>query len=188
MEQPCVSLPLCRATTRRGLSGSSVLDAPARGLCGNVDNDLLEQPRWLCNRRDFKEAQQNLAEWLTLWETRYPKRTVWVEGYLSETGNFYRLPRQHHNYLKLTNLRERLAEETKHRNQVVPIFSNLAKCLRLIRALCAETHEAWIVEDHYLHMDLLKVQRKDLLPTTAGSMPTKTSAMNAYWDKLTHTI
>jgi hypothetical protein len=55
--------------------------------------------------------------------------------------SFYRLPRQHHKNLKSTNMLERLMEEIKRRTLVVRIFPNPAACLRLIRALAAETHE-----------------------------------------------
>ena len=64
--------------------------------------------------------------------------------------NFYRLPRQHHKHLKSTNLLKRLNEEIKRRTRVVRIFPNPASCLRLIRALCAETHEAWLEDHRYL--------------------------------------
>ena len=51
---------------------------------------------WLYDRRDLKEAQQDLQAWLQRWEQRYPRLTDWVEEQIGETLNFFRLPRQHH--------------------------------------------------------------------------------------------
>ena len=128
-----------------------------------ADDDCRQELRWLYDRRDLKEAQQDLQAWLQRWEQRYPRLTDWVEAQIGETLNFYRLPRQHHKHLKSTNLLERLNEEIKRRTRVVRIFPNPASCLRLIRALCAETHEAWLEDHRYLNMDFLKEQKKDLL-------------------------
>ena len=132
-----------------------------------ADDDCRQELRWLYDRRDLKEAQQDLQAWLQRWAQRYPRLTDWVEAQIGETLNFYRLPRQHHKHLKSTNLLERLNEEIKRRTRVVRIFPNPASCLRLIRALCAETHEGWLEDHRYLNMDFLKEQKKDLLQTAA---------------------
>lgn len=47
------------------------------------------------------------------------------------------------------------------------IFPNAASCLRLTRALCAETHEAWLEDNRYINMDLLREQRKEQLRKAA---------------------
>src|SRR4051794_32549359 len=86
-----------------------------------------------------------------------------VEENIEETLSFYRLPRQHHKNLKSTNMLERLMEEIKRRTLVVRIFPNPAACLRLIRALAAETHENWIEAMQYLNMDPLREQKKEAL-------------------------
>ena len=67
----------------------------------------------------------------------------------------------------MTNLLERLNEEIKRRTRVVRIFPNPESCLRLIRALCAETHEAWLEDHRYLNMEFLKEQKKGLLQSAA---------------------
>ena len=100
--------------------------------------------------------------WLMRWATRYPKLTDWVEAHIGETLNFYSLPRQHHTHLKSTNMLERLNEEIKRRTRVVRIFPTAASCLRLVRALCAETHEGWLEDHRYLNMEFLKEQKKEL--------------------------
>ncbi len=132
-----------------------------------ADDDCRQELRWLYDRRDLKEAQQDLQAWLLRWAQRYPRLTDWVEAHIGETLNFYRLPRQHHKHLKSTNLLERLNEEIKRRTRVVRIFPNPASCLRLVRALCAETHEGWLEDHRYLNMDFLKEQKKDLLQAAA---------------------
>ena len=101
------------------------------------------------------------------WEKRYPKRTDWVEENIGETLTFYRLPPQHHRNMKSTNLLERLNEEIKRRTRVVRIFPNSASCLRLIRALCAQTHERSLEAHRYINMGLLAEQKKELLRQAA---------------------
>ena len=132
-----------------------------------ADDDCRQELRWLYDRRDLKEAQQDLQAWLQRWAQRHPRLTDWVEAQIGETLNVYRLPRWHHKHLKSTNLLERLNEEIKHRTRVVRIFPNPASCLRLIRALCAETHEAWLEDHRHLNMEFLKEQKKDLLQSAA---------------------
>ena len=107
-----------------------------------ADDDCLQELRWLYDRRDLDEAQRDLAAWLTKGSTKYPKLTNWVEEHIGETLTFYRLPRAHHKHMKSTNRLERLNEEIKRRTRVVRIFPNTESCLRLVRALCVETHEA----------------------------------------------
>lgn len=126
-----------------------------------ADDDCLQELRWLYDRRNLKEAQQDLAAWLKRWEGRYPRLTDWVEEHIGETLTFYRLPRQHHKHMKSTNMLERLNEEIRRRTRVVRIFPNVASCLRLVRALCAEIHETWLEDHRYINMDLLKEQKKD---------------------------
>lgn len=132
-----------------------------------ADDDCLQELRWLYDRRDHQEAQRDLAAWIGKWSGRYPKLVDWVEQNIGETLTFYRLPRQHHKHLKSTNMLERLNEEIKRRTRVVRIFPNPASCLRLIRALCVETHEAWLEDSRYLNMALLVEQKKESLRLAA---------------------
>ena len=53
-----------------------------------ADDDCRQELRWLYDRRNLKEAQQDLQAWLTRWATRYPKLTDWVEAHIGETLNF----------------------------------------------------------------------------------------------------
>lgn len=132
-----------------------------------ADDDCMQELRWLYDRRNIAEAQRDLAAWLTRWQKKYPKLTDWVEENIGSTLTFYRLPRLHHRHLKSTNMIERLNEELRRRTRVVRIFPNVASCLRLTRALCAETHEAWLEDNRYINMDLLREERKEQLRKAA---------------------
>ena len=59
---------------------------------------------------------------------------------------------------------ERLNEEIKRRTRVVRIFPHTESCLRLVRALCVETHEAWLEDNRYLK---LAEQRRERLRAAA---------------------
>ena len=132
-----------------------------------ADDDCLQELRWIYDRRDLQEAQRDLAAWIGKWQGKYPKLVDWAEGSIGETLTFYRLPRVHHKHLKSTNMLERLNEEIKRRTRVVRIFPNGESCLRLIRALCVETHETWLEDSRYLNMALLAEQKKELLKLAA---------------------
>ena len=125
-----------------------------------ADDDCLRELRWLYDRRSVEEARSDLVAWLAKWSAKYPKLCSWVEESIEETFAFYRLPVQHHKHLKSTNMLERFNEELKRRTAVVRIFPNAASCLRLVRALAAEQHEAWIEATRYLNMELLREQKK----------------------------
>ena len=125
-----------------------------------AQDDCLQELRWLYDRRDLAEAQKDLAQCLERWSQKYPKLCDWVEENIGETLTFYQLPLQHHKHMKSTNMLERFNEEIKRRTRVVRIFPNEASCLRLIRALAAETHEDWLEASHYLNMELLKEHKK----------------------------
>lgn len=132
-----------------------------------ADDDCLQELRWIYDRRDLQEANRDLAAWITKWQGKYPKLVNWAESNIGETLSFYRLPRAHHKHLKSTNMLERLNEEIKRRTRVVRIFPNTESCLRLIRALCVETHETWLEDNRYLNMALLAEQKKEQLRLAA---------------------
>ena len=132
-----------------------------------ADDDCLQELRWIYDRRDIQEALRDLSAWIGKWQAKYPKLVDWVEANITETLTFYRLPRAHHKHLKSTNMLERLNEEIKRRTLVVRIFPNTESCLRLIRALCVETHETWLEDNRYLNMTFLAEQKKELLRLAA---------------------
>jgi transposase-like protein len=133
----------------------------------NANDDCLQELRWIYDRRDLQEANRDLAAWIAKWQGKYPKLVDWVESHIGETLSFYRLPRAHHKHLKSTNMLERLNEEIRRRTRVVRIFPNTESCLRLIRALCVETHEGWLEANRYLNMSLLTEHKRELLKSAA---------------------
>ena len=132
-----------------------------------ADDDCLQELRWIYDRRDIQEAHRDLAAWIGKWQGKYPKLVDWAENNIGQTLTFYRLPIAHHKHMKSTNMLERLNEEIKRRTHVVRIFPNVESCLRLVRALCVETHETWLEDNRYLNMTLLAEQKKELLRLAA---------------------
>jgi transposase-like protein len=132
-----------------------------------VDDDCLLELRWTYDRRDLPEVRRDLVAWLTKWSGKYPKLTSWVEENIEETLTYFRLPLAHRKHMKSTNMLERLNEEIRRRTHVVRIFPNADSCLRLVRALCVETHEAWLEAHIYLNMQLLKEHKKEGLRKAA---------------------
>src|ERR1700738_4434974 len=57
---------------------------PALAKAG-VDDDCLQELRWLYDRRDLIEARRDLAAWLAKWSGKYSKLTGWVEENIEET-------------------------------------------------------------------------------------------------------
>ena len=132
-----------------------------------VDDDCLLELRWMYDRRDLAEVRRDLAAWLAKWSGKYPKLTGWVEENIDETLTYFRLPLAHRKHMKSTNMLERLNEEIRRRTYVVRIFPNAESCLRLVRALTVERHEAWLEDHRYLNMDLLKEHKKEALRQAA---------------------
>jgi len=133
-----------------------------------VDDDCLMELRWLYDRRDLGEVRRDIAQWLSKWQAKYPKLTSWVEENIEETLTYYRLPLAHHKHMKSTNMLERLNQEIKRRTLVVRIFPNAPSCLRLVRALAIEIHEAWLEATRYLNMEHLKERKKEALRAIAA--------------------
>ena len=132
-----------------------------------VDDDCLQELRWIYDRRELAEARRDLAQWLAKWQGKYPKLCNWVENNIEETLTYYRLPLAHHKHMKSTNMLERLNQEIKRRTLVVRIFPNADSCLRLVRALAVETHENWLEATRYLNMEHLRQRHKELLRQAA---------------------
>ena len=132
-----------------------------------VDDDCLQELRWIYHRRDLAEVRRDIAAWLAKWQSKYPKLCDWAEDNIEETLTYYRLPLAHHKHLKSTNMLERLNQEIKRRTHVVRIFPNTESCLRLVRALAVETHENWLEGTRYLNMQHLSEHKKEALRQAA---------------------
>lgn len=133
-----------------------------------VDDDCLQELRWIYDRRDLAEARRDIGQWLAKWQTKYPKLCNWVEENIEETLTYYRLPLPHHKHMKSTNMLERLNQELKRRTHVVRIFPSAESCLRLVRALAVEMHENWLEATRYLNMEHLREHKKEALRALAA--------------------
>ena len=129
----------------------------------HIDPACMIELRWIYERRTVDEARSDLKTGLSKWSEKYPALCEWVEENISETLSFYKLPHIHHKHLKSTNMLERLNQEIKRRTHIIRTFPNSESCLRLVRALAVETHEAWQVETRYLNMDELRECKKEVL-------------------------
>jgi putative transposase len=133
-----------------------------------VDDDCLQELRWIYDRRELAEARRDVGQWLAKWQSKYPKLCDWVEENIEETLTYYRLPLAHHKHMKSTNMLERLNQELKRRTHVVRIFPNTSSCLRLVRALAVEMHENWLEATRYLNMEHLREHKKETLRALAA--------------------
>lgn len=127
----------------------------------HIDPACMMELRWIYDRRTIDEAMSDLNAWLNKWAEKYPALCEWVEENIHETLSFYKLPYLHHKHLKSTNMLERMNQEIKRRTHIIRTFPNRESCLRMVRALAVETHEAWQVETRYLNMDELKEHKKE---------------------------
>lgn len=91
--------------------------------------------------------RRDLAAWLAKWSGKFPKLAGWEDN-IEETLTYFRLPLAHR--MKSTNMLERLNEEIRRRTYVV-LFPNAESCLRMVRALTVERHEAWLEDHRYLN-------------------------------------
>jgi putative transposase len=105
-----------------------------------VDDDCLQELRWIYDRRELAEVRRDIAQWLTKWQGKYPKLCDWAEDNIEQTLTYYRRPLAHPKHMKSTNMLERLNQELKRRTHVVRIFPNVESWLRLVLALAVETH------------------------------------------------
>ena len=133
----------------------------------HIDPACMMELRWIYDRRTIDEAMSDLKAWLSKWSEKYPTLCEWVEENIGETLSFYKLPHMHHKHLKSTNMLERMNQEIKRRTHIIRTFPNRESCLRMVRALAVETHEAWQVETRYLNMDELKEYKKEAQYMTA---------------------
>ena len=116
---------------------------------------------------DRAEAQRQLDLAVKKYRARAPRLAEWLEANVPEWLTVFSLPAGHRRRLRTSNMLERLNEEIKRRTRVVRIFPNTESCLRLIRALCVETHETWLEDNRYLNMALLAEQKKEQLRLAA---------------------
>ena len=95
--------------------------------------------------RDAVEAQ--LDEVSSRLNQQFPDVAAMLVDTREDVCAFAAFPRAHWTKIWSTNSIERLNAEIKRRTRVVGIFPNDASALRLITAVCVETHEEWLVAE-----------------------------------------
>lgn len=85
-----------------------------------ADNDCLQEPRWLYDRRNIQDCNRDLAAWIGKRQTKDPKLVTRAESNIGETLTFDRLPRASQAHEEHRHART-LNEEIKRRIHVVRI-------------------------------------------------------------------
>ena len=111
---------------------------------------------------DAQHVERQLREVAATMHKQFPQVEAMLLDAAEDLTAFRHFPVNHWQKIWSTNSLERLNAEIKRRTHVVGIFPNDAAALRLITAVCVETHDEWTVsERRYLSkesMDLLKTE------------------------------
>ncbi|HMB93396.1 MAG TPA: IS256 family transposase [Rhodothermales bacterium] len=102
------------------------------------------------DRQTADKAFERLADEM---DGKASKALLTLENALDDVLAVLVLPQKYRKRLRTTNMLERLNQEIRRRERVIRIFPNEASAYRLIGALLAEQHEAWISGKRYLGMD-----------------------------------
>jgi putative transposase len=106
--------------------------ALVRTIFAQADKDAVES--------QLDEVASRLAQ-------QFPDVAAMLLDTREDVCAFAAFPRAHWTKIWSTNSIERLNAEIKRRTRVVGIFPNDASALRLITAVCVETHEEWLVAE-----------------------------------------
>ena len=132
-----------------------------------VDDDCLQELRWIYDRRDLAEAS---ATWRVDRQMAGQIPEAGATGSRSnieETLSFYRLPRQHHKHLKSTNMLERLNEEIKRRTHGRAYLPQRRELPAAGAGAGVETHENWLEATPLPEHGHLREHKKEALRKAA---------------------
>jgi len=100
---------------------------------------------------DAVHVRSQLAEVTRMLGPQFPEVATLLEGTAEDLFAFCAFPQVHWRKIWSTNPLERVNGEIKRRTNVVGIFPNDAAIVRLVSAVCVETHDEWAVaERRYL--------------------------------------
>jgi transposase-like protein len=100
-----------------------------------------------------EEARTRLDGLKERLEEKAPSALETLEEGFYEATAVLALPGKYRKRLRTTNMVERFIQEIRRREKVIRIFPNIGSAVRLVGALCAETHEEWSTGRRYLTMD-----------------------------------
>lgn len=124
---------------------------------------------------DALHVERQVKEVAATMQRQFPVVAEMLFDAQEDISAFRHFPTSHWQKIWSTNSLERLNAEIKRRTNVVGIFPNDAAALRLITAVCVETHDEWTVSDRrYLSkesMELLMTETQ--LPTVVALTTTK---------------
>jgi putative transposase len=103
--------------------------------------------RTIFAQADQQAVESQLDEVASRLEPKFPDVAAMLLDARADVCAFASFPRAHWTKIWSTNSIERLNAEIKRRTRVVGIFPNDASALRLITAVCVETHEEWLVAE-----------------------------------------
>jgi transposase-like protein len=123
---------------------------------------------------DPTHVERQVKEVAATLHRQFPFVTEMLEDASEDVTAFRHFPNSHWQKIWSTNSLERLNAEIKRRTNVVGIFPNDAAALRLITAVCVESHDEWSVSDRrYLSqesMDLLKADVSLVTPVALAKI------------------
>jgi putative transposase len=103
--------------------------------------------RTIFAQADQQAVESQLEEVASRLQPKFPDVAAMLLDARADVCAFASFPRAHWTKIWSTNSIERLNAEIKRRTRVVGIFPNDASALRLITAVCVETHEEWLVAE-----------------------------------------
>jgi transposase-like protein len=138
---------------------SQMVAALVRTIFAQADKDAVEA--------QLDEVASRLAQ-------QFPDVAAMLLDTREDVCAFAAFPRAHWTKIWSTNSIERLNAEIKRRTRVVGIFPNDASALRLITAVCVETHEEWLVaEKRYMSEgSMALLTTKDSVPELEVTLAT----------------
>jgi len=115
---------------------------------------------------DAQHVERQVKEVAATMKRQFPLVTEMLLDAGEDITAFRHFPSSHWQKIWSTNSLERLNAEIKRRTNVVGIFPNDAAALRLITAVCVETHDEWSVsERRYLSQESMDQLKSDALPS-----------------------
>jgi transposase-like protein len=114
---------------------------------------------------DAFHVERQVKEVAAMMKRQLPLVTEMLLDAGEDVTAFRHFPANHWQKIWSTNSLERLNAEIKRRTNVVGIFPNDAAALRLITAVCVETHDEWSVsERRYLSQESMDQLKSGALP------------------------